>query len=81
MFLHYKSDVHRERNVGDPVQHFIDNTLTAGLESIYKATEKLSFIPGFSYNSRNNERAEDYNSKANILSDYPSTGASSALNG
>ena len=78
--FHFKEDVHRENNLGEPVRHFIDNTVLIGIEDIYKVTSKFTVIPGVSYNIRKNTEAEDYNSTTKVISDYPSAGASDAFN-
>lgn len=78
--FHFKEDVHRENNLGEPVRHFIDNTVLVGIEDIYKVTPKFTVIPGVSYNIRKNTEAEDYNSTTKVISDYPSAGASDAFN-
>lgn len=78
--FHFKEDVHRENNLGEPVRHFIDNTVLVGIEDIYKVTPKFTVIPGVSYNIRKNTEAEDYNSITKVISDYPSVGASDAFN-
>jgi iron complex outermembrane recepter protein len=69
--LHAKNDNHSEHNEGEPVRHFEDNTFSLGIEDIYKAGSKLSFIPGMSYNFRKSLRAEDYNSSDSTISNYP----------
>jgi iron complex outermembrane receptor protein len=77
---HFKEDVHRENNMGEPVRHFTDNTISIGIEDIYKISSKLTLIPGVSYNIRKNTEAEDYNSTTKIISDYPTADASAAFN-
>lgn len=69
--LHAKNDNHSEHNEGEPVRHFADNTFSLGVENVYKPVNKLSFIPGFSYNLRKSLRAEDYNSTNDSISNYP----------
>jgi len=78
--VHFKEDVHREHNLGEPVRHFIDNTVLVGIEDIYKVSNKLTVIPGLSYNIRKNIEAQDYNSTTKVISDYPSADASDAYN-
>lgn len=78
--VQFKEDVHRENNAGEPVRRFDDQTITIGLEDIYKVTEKFTIIPGVSYNSRENKQAQDYNSTMKVISDYPDAGKSEALN-
>lgn len=67
---HYKFDMHRENNEGEPVRHFTDNTFSFGVEDILYVG-LLKIIPGFSFNYRNSVTAEDYDSKNNLISEYP----------
>jgi iron complex outermembrane receptor protein len=69
--IHAKNDNHSEHNDDEPVRHYADNTWSAGSENVYKPNNKLSFIPGISYNLRNSLQAEDYKSNDNSISDYP----------
>lgn len=78
--FHFKEDVHRENNLGEPVRHFKDNTVLAGIEDIYTVSPKLTIIPGMSYNIRKNKEAEDYNTTTKVISDYPAADASDAFN-
>lgn len=78
--FHFKEDVHRENNLGEPVRHFIDNTVLVGIEDVYKVNSKFTVIPGVSYNIRKNIEAEDYNSTTKVISDYPAADASDAFN-
>lgn len=78
--FHFKEDVHRENNLGEPVRHFVDNTVLVGIEDVYKVNSKFTVIPGVSYNIRKNTEAEDYNSTTKVISDYPSAEASDAFN-
>ncbi|HEY4798884.1 MAG TPA: TonB-dependent receptor [Bacteroidia bacterium] len=77
--LHYKEDIHRENNLNEPVRHFEDNTISIGLEDVYKATDKLTLIPGISYNARKNIQAQDYNSSTKSVFDFASAETSSAF--
>lgn len=79
--FHYKEDIHRENNLNEPVRHFEDNTITIGVEDIYKVSEKLVLIPGLSYSARKNLRAEDYHSTTKVISDFPQAATSMAYNG
>ena len=47
------------------------NVSATGIENVYKAGNKLSFIPGVSYNLRKSLKAEDYNSTNDSISNYP----------
>ncbi len=78
--FHFKEDVHRENNLGEPVRNFTDNTILIGVEGVYKVSNKLTLVPGVSYNIRKNKEAEDYNSTTKVISDYPMADASDAFN-
>ncbi|HEU0125975.1 MAG TPA: TonB-dependent receptor, partial [Flavobacterium sp.] len=78
--VHFKEDVHREHNLGEPVRHFIDNTILFGIEDVYKVSDQFTVIPGASYNIRKNIQAQDYNSTTKMVSDYPAADASDAYN-
>lgn len=76
----YKQDVHRENNVGDPVQHFTDHTFHIAIEDVYNITKFMSIIPGISYSGRQNTRAVNYDSANDSLFDFDDTGLSSGIN-
>jgi len=78
--VHFKEDVHRENNLGEPVRHFIDNTILVGIEDVFKISDKLTVIPGASYNIRKNIQAQDYASATKTISNYPDADASDAYN-
>lgn len=78
--FHFKEDVHRENNIGEPVRHFTDNTILVGVEDVYTVTSKFTLIPGASYNIRKNKEAEDYNSTTKVISNYITANASDAFN-
>jgi iron complex outermembrane receptor protein len=68
---HYKYDMHRENNEGEPVRHFADQTFSFGIEDVFSPSGKLKFIPGISYNLRNSLVAEDYDAETGIISEFP----------
>lgn len=78
--VQFKQDVHREYNLGEPERKLEDQTITIGIEDVYKPTDRLTIIPGISYNSRENKTAQDYNSTTKTISDYPDAGKSEAIN-
>lgn len=78
--FHFKEDVHRENNLGEPVRNFNDNTILVGIEDVFKVSNKLTVIPGASYNIRKNIKAEDYTSATKTIADYPTADASDAYN-
>jgi iron complex outermembrane receptor protein len=71
MSVHLKNDNHSENNEGEPVRHTADNTISIGIENIYVPSKKITIIPGLSYNFRNSIKAEDYDSKNNVISLLP----------
>ncbi len=79
--IHYKEDIHRENNLNELVRHFEDNTISIGLEDIFRLTSKLLIIPGISYDARTNVKAEDYNSTTKTVFDFSKSGTSPAYNG
>lgn len=68
--LHLKNDNHSEHNDDEPVRHFADNTFSLGIENVFKPNNRLSFVPGISYNFRKSLRAENYNSVDSTISEY-----------
>lgn len=78
--VHFKEDVHRENNLNEPVRVFDDQTYTIAVEDVFSINDKLILTPGFSYSNRKNVKAEDYNSKTNIISDYSKAAGSHSYN-
>lgn len=76
----YKQDIHRENNLNEPIRRIEDNTLNYAIEDICNINNKLIIIPGISYSTRKNIIAQDYDSKKNLVSDYPVAKTSDALN-
>lgn len=77
--VHYKQDRHRENNLGEPVRTFIDQTVSVGVEDVYRLTNRLSLVPGVSYNARQSLRAENYESKTRLITSFAGNN-SQALN-
>ncbi len=76
---HFKNDIHRENNLNEPVRHFSDYTSSFGIEDEYNPVTNLKLVPGISYNLRNSKTAEDYNSKTNVITNFPEN-ENSAIN-
>ena len=76
--LHYKSDVHREQNEGDPQLTFKDRMLSIGLEDTITFSEKFYAITGISYDTIKTLDAEDLTSSGEIV-DFEK-GSTSGLN-
>jgi iron complex outermembrane receptor protein len=66
---HYKQDVHREHNVGEPVRRDADNNFDIGAEDTYRLTSKLKINAGLSYNDRRSSEAQQYT--GGVVSDLP----------
>lgn len=79
--LQYKTDVHREHDLGQPVRTFNDNTVTVGVEDSWRLTDKFQLVPGIGYSVRNNTRADDYNAGTETIQPYQDAGSSAAWNG
>jgi iron complex outermembrane receptor protein len=71
MALHFKNDQHQQYNIGETPANFTDNTISIGVEDNFKISEKITFVPGFSYNVRKSLLAEDYNAKKDSISNFP----------
>lgn len=69
--LHYKKDIHRENNAGEPVRKTSDNTYSVGLTDQHRFTEKWSAEAGISFNARESDGAEEYNSQTKAISQFP----------
>lgn len=68
--VQYKRDVHRENDLNEPVQSYVDNTLSVGLENTYQITPALAVIPGVSFNLRNSSEAQEYNATTKELTNF-----------
>jgi iron complex outermembrane receptor protein len=68
--VQYKRDVHREHDLGEPVQGYIDNTLSVGIENTYQITPSLAVIPGVSFNVRGSDKAQEYNATTKEITNF-----------
>jgi iron complex outermembrane receptor protein len=66
---HFKQDVHREHNVGEPVRRDADNNFTVGAEDTYHITSAFKANIGVSYMNRHSIDAQQYTN--NVVSDLP----------
>ena len=66
---HFKQDVHREHNVGEPVRRDADNNFTVGAEDTYHITSALKANVGLSYMNRRSIDAQQYTN--NVITDLP----------
>lgn len=68
--VQYKRDIHREHDKGEPVQSYIDNTVSIGIENTYQIVPSLAVVPGISFNARNAGKAQEYNATTKELSEF-----------
>jgi iron complex outermembrane receptor protein len=66
---HFKQDVHREHNVGEPVRRDADNNFTIGAEDTYHITSALKANVGVSYMNRRSIDAQQYTN--NVITELP----------
>jgi iron complex outermembrane receptor protein len=66
---HFKQDVHREHNVGEPERRNADNNFTIGAEDTYHITNALKFNAGLSFMNRRSTATQQYINK--VLTDLP----------
>lgn len=71
---HLKDDVHREHNLGNPIQHFKDQTTSFAVEDTQRLSDKLSLVAGVSRDARNTIEAQNYLS--NQIVDFQKDNAS-----
>jgi len=67
--FHYKRDVHREHDRGEPERTMSDDTYSAGLEYNWKVTPEFELVVGGGYDWRRGVEAEDF--QKNVVSDLP----------
>ncbi len=67
---HWKEDVHREHNAGEPERGVEDRTQSLALENSYQITDALSVVAGVSHDWRETLKAEDYNSTTGTISSH-----------
>jgi len=78
--VHWKRDVHREHNAGEPIRHFADVTQSFALEDSQRLGERFTLLAGLGHDTRRTEQAEDYNSSTKVVSDF-TRGSGSTTNG
>ena len=66
---HWKDDVHREHDEGDPRQRFEDRTLSLAAEDTHRFGQHTRLVAGVSYDRRNAVEAQDYD--GSTLTDMP----------
>ena len=76
--LHWKQDVHREHNAGEPIRTNKDRTTSVALEDTHVLSPKWSVVSGLTYSERDTLRAEDLQN--GVLKPF-ALGTNSATNG
>jgi iron complex outermembrane receptor protein len=69
--MHVKRDIHRENNIGEPVRKTADNTYSAGISDEHRFAGNWSVQAGLSWNARQSDGAEEYNSQTGAISQFP----------
>lgn len=77
--VHFKQDVHREYNEGEPQRKVADNTFSVGATDRHEFNTHWSLEGGAAFNYRQSLSAQNYNSQTKTISDFPSNN-SPALN-
>ncbi|KAA6326360.1 TonB-dependent receptor [termite gut metagenome] len=96
--LYEKYDSHKEHNAaiaaneatgqneksGEPIQEYLDNTVSIGLEDVYSLNKSIDLIAGVNYSYRGNNQAQEYGThyltgEKDIAWDFP-TGSDDAFN-
>lgn len=70
--VHFKQDVHREHNEGEPERRVADNTFSAGVTDQHRFDEHWTLQGGAALNYRQSLDAQNYNSQTNTITDFPS---------
>ncbi len=76
--LHYKRDVHREQDEGEPELTFKDQIFSVGLEDTLTISKQLFAIAGVSYDILDTLQAEDLSAAGTVV-DFPK-GSTSGFN-
>lgn len=66
---HIKEDIHREHNVGSPVQHFDNRTVSGGIEDVFAISSGASIVAGVGLDRQMTRRAE--NNIGGVISSFP----------
>lgn len=76
---HWKKDVHREHNAGEPIRRFEDVTTSLAAEHSHRFSPLLALVAGAGRDTRDTRAAQDYNGKTGVVSDF-ARGDGSATN-
>jgi iron complex outermembrane receptor protein len=66
---HFKEDIHREHNVGNPVQHFDNRTVSGGVEDVVTVSTGVSLVAGIGFDQQMTRRAD--NNVNGVVTSFP----------
>lgn len=67
---HWKQDIHREHNAGEPVRVFKETTASIGAEDEHRFDDRWSLVLGASRDRRATQQAQDYNSTTRAVTEF-----------
>ncbi len=70
----YKTDIHREHDIGFPIERMEDDLISLGLEDSYTITPDLTLITGLGYDRQEGQRADD--TRGTTIVPFPTASAS-----
>jgi iron complex outermembrane receptor protein len=57
---HLKQDRHQEHNRGEPTRTYRDRTVSLGVEDSWRVSDRVTLVPGISYDHRRGLEADDF---------------------
>ena len=66
---HFKEDIHREHNIGEPIRHFNNRTVSVGIEDSITISPTVSLVAGIGADRQSTIQAENF--VAGVVSDFP----------
>jgi len=67
---HFKEDIHQEHNVGEPIRHFDNRTVSVGVEDTIPLSNIVTLVAGVSVDRQMTIQAENFVN--GVVSDFPS---------
>ncbi len=64
---HYKEDVHREHDAGEPWQRFEDRTQSLAAEYSRELSDSLTLVAGFGHDRRDGRKAQNYAASTGLV--------------
>jgi iron complex outermembrane recepter protein len=66
---HVKEDIHQEHNVGEPIRHFNNRTLSAGVEDTLQLSSVITMVAGIGADHQTTIQAQNFVN--GVVSDFP----------